>query len=101
MNNNTLNGQDTLDGETASSSELFEAHKNLLRDIWAAWGAHRDNFVKAVGAEGHQKFPRLSTVTLTQIAATCAIDVAISEEQFLAACKANYADAKKKAIRWG
>ena len=89
--------QDTPIGVISSSgdmpSELFDTHKALLQSVWAAWKLHR--------LADPIKYTRLSVVTLTQAGAICALDVGMTEEQFLATCKANYAEAVKNAPRWG
>jgi hypothetical protein len=95
VNNNTLNGQAIPDGVTASSKELHSAHKKLVADLWSTWLLNRAAF-----SEDQAKFTRVSIVSLTQVAATCAIDVSMPEEQFLATCKANYEAALKHAPRW-
>jgi hypothetical protein len=94
-NNNTLNGQATPDGVTASSKELHNVHKKLIDDLWGAWRHNHDAF-----SEDKVTFSRVSVVSLTQVAATCALDVKMTEEQFLATCKANYEAALKHAPRW-
>lgn len=94
-NGNASPAQVTPGGLTASSNELHDIHKKLLRDIWVTWGQHRD------GSKDQVKFTRLSVVTCSQVAATCAVDVHMTEEQFLATCKANYEQASKNAPKWG
>lgn len=103
--NNGSSEQATPIGPVASSSGvpagLFDLHKKLTRDIWATWGQHRDitrGTIDPVTAQ--EKFTRLSIVSLTSIAAICAVDVNMTEENFLATCKANYEQVVKNAPRW-
>ena len=77
--------------------ELHEAHRALSGDLWAVWGQHRDKSMPA----GVEKFQRMSVVTLSHMAAVTAVDVAMSEEQFINVCLANYREAVKRAPRWG
>jgi hypothetical protein len=104
-NNNGSHGQATPTGPIASSSdvppELFDLHKKLCGDIWATWGQHRDKAREVIDpVVAQEKFTRISIVSLTQIAAVCAVDVGLTEEQFLATCKANFETAFKNAPRW-
>ncbi len=103
-NKNGSSGQATPTGPIASSGvppELFDLHKKLCSDIWTAWGAHRDKAREVIDpVVAQEKFTRISIVSLTQIAAVCAVDVSMTEEQFLATCKANFATAFKSAPRW-
>ena len=96
-NSNGSSGQDTLIGPIVSSADiqakLFEAHKSLLKGIWDTWKQHK--------LPDQVKYTRISIVSLTQAAAVCAVDVGMTEENFLATCKANYAQAVKSAPRWG
>jgi hypothetical protein len=93
-NKNASHEQATPIGQIASSGDLLEAHKKLMRDIWATWGPHRDGFGDQVS------FTRLSVITLSQVAAVCAVDVHMPEDKFLAVCKANYEQAHKVAPKW-
>jgi hypothetical protein len=43
----------------------------------------------------------MSVVALSHMAAVTAVDVAMSEEQFINVCLANYREAIKRAPRWG
>ena len=99
VNSKSLNGQDTLIGQIASSDELFKVHEKLIRDIWVVWGQHRDQFVQG-NAANFERFSRVSIVTLTQVAAINANDLHMTEETFLATCKANFAQARKLAPKW-
>ena len=99
----SLNGPDTTGGQTALSGVLHEVHKNLLRNAWAMWKLTWWN-VQSSDKESEVdqvKYTRVSIVTLTQVAATCAVDVGLTEEKFIATCKANYTEALKNAPRWG
>ena len=103
-NKNGSHGQATPTGPIASSGvppELFDLHKKLCGDIWATWGQHRDHARGVIDpVTSQEKFTRISIVSLTQIAAVCAVDVGLTEEQFLATCKANFETAQKNAPRW-
>jgi len=103
-NSNDSGEQATPTGPIASSGvppELFELHKKLCGDIWTAWGQHRDKAREVIDpVVAQEKFTRISIVSLTQIAAVCAVDVGMTEEQFLATCKANFEQAFKAAPRW-
>lgn len=46
-------------------------------------------------------FSRLSIVAMTQIAAIVGVDVNMTQEQFMAVCRANFDEAFKKAPRFG
>jgi hypothetical protein len=102
----------TLDGKKRNvmpdesvdvAPDLFEVHKALLADGWELWKNHRD----AVTTPGlnHKadpiRYSRISIVSFSQIAAVTAVDVGLTEEQFLATCKANYQGAVKRAPRFG
>jgi hypothetical protein len=76
--------------------EHYEMHKRLLEDLWKTWGKHRD-----LNKPKYHEFYRVAVVTLTQQAATLAVDVNMTEEQFLATCKANFQEALRRAPRWG
>jgi hypothetical protein len=104
-NSNGSHGQATPTGPIASSGgvppELFDLHKKLCSDIWATWGSHRDHAQGVIDpVVAQEKFTRVSIVSLTQIAAVCAVDVGMTEEQYLATCKANFETAYKNAPRW-
>ena len=104
-NKNGSHGQATPTGPIASESgvppELFDLHKKLCGDIWATWGTHRDKAREVIDpVVAQEKFTRVSIVSFTQIAAVCAVDVGLTEEQFLETCKANFQQAFKAAPRW-
>ena len=103
-NSNGSHEQDTPTGPIAASGvppELFALHKKLCGDIWATWGTHRDKAREVIDpVVAQEKFTRVSIVSFTQIAAVCAVDVGMTEEQFLASCRANYEQAFKSAPRW-
>jgi hypothetical protein len=77
-------------------AEAFEMHKAFVADVWQVWGRHRDKH-----SPEFQKFYRVSVASLTGMAASTAVDVGMTEERFLATCKANYMEAVKRAPRWG
>jgi hypothetical protein len=79
--------------------DLFDAHKELLADLWNIWGLHRrlNADLRKMDAV---RYSRLSVVTFSQIAAVTALDASMTEEQFLATCKANFDEAVKRAPRW-
>lgn len=79
--------------------DLFDAHKELLADLWNIWSLHRrlNADLRKMDAV---RYSRLSVVTLSQMAAVTAVDVGLTEEQFLATCKANFDEAVKRAPRW-
>jgi hypothetical protein len=103
-NSNGSHGQATPTGPIASSGvppELFELHKKLCGDIWTTWGQHRDKAREVINpVVAQEKFTRVSIVSFTQVAAVCAVDVGMTEEQFLATAKANFEQAFKSAPRW-
>lgn len=77
------------------SPELFEMHQRLLKDLWETWGIHRD-----LNKPKFHEFYRVSVATLTGQAAVLAVDVNMTEDQFLATCKANFKEALKKVPKW-
>ncbi len=104
-NKNGSHGQAMLTGPIASSGdvppELFDLHKKLCGDIWTTWGTHRDKAREVIDpVVAQEKFTRISIVSFTQIAAVCAVDVGMTEEHFLATCKANFEQAFKSVPRW-
>jgi len=87
------------DGEPKTiPEELFQVHKALLAEGWMLWKRHRTLNEPPVGPVA---FSRLSIVTFSQMAAVTAVDVGLTEEQFLETCRANYKEASAKAERWG
>ena len=76
--------------------EYLKMHTEYLKDSWLAWSKHRD-----LNKPKYHEFYRVAVVTLTQQAATLAVDVNLTEEQFLATCKANFQEALRRAPRWG
>lgn len=86
------------DKPKALPEELFQVHKALLDDGWLLWKKHRALNEPPVGPVA---FSRLSIVTFSQMAAVTAVDVGLTEEQFLETCRANYKEASAKAVRWG
>lgn len=78
------------------AGELFDVHKALLNEAWVLWAKHRD-LNKEIGPV---KYSRLSIVTMTHMGAVTAVDVGMTEEQFLQTCKANYEEAARRAPRW-
>jgi hypothetical protein len=46
-------------------------------------------------------FSRLSLVAMTQVAAIVGVDVGMTQEQFLAVCRANFNEAYSKAPKFG
>jgi hypothetical protein len=77
-------------------AEAFDMHKAFTADVWQVWGKHRDRH-----SPDFHKFYRVSVASLTGMAAATAVDVGMTEERFLATCKANYAEAVKRAPRFG
>ena len=77
---------------------LMQAHNILVGKLWEIWKEHRE------WCKGQKIDPviysRVSVVSLTQIAAVTAVDVGMTEEQFLNTCKANFQEANQRAPRW-
>lgn len=88
---------DSEEKTSPPEAAFFGVHKALLDDAWLLWKKHRDAH-KPIGAK---VFSRLSIVTFTQIAAVTAVDVGMTEEQFLKTCEANYRGAVQRAPKWG
>jgi hypothetical protein len=96
------------DGETSSTNanppgidaDLYDTHKELLADLWNLWGLHR-RLNADLRKMDQERFSRISIVSCTHLAAVTAVDVSMSEEQFLNTCKANYRAAVQHAPRWG
>lgn len=92
-NGNSSDEQATPIGGIASSKELHAIHQRISSSIWDVW---------LKGRLGDQAtYTRVSIVSLTHVAAVCAVDVGMSEENFLATCKANYEAALRNAPKWG
>ena len=81
-----------------SAEDLLVLHTGLMTDLLRLWMDRRE-LAKQIGV-GPVKFSRVSIVSLSQLAAVIAVDVGLTEEQFLATCKANFAEAAKRAPRW-
>jgi hypothetical protein len=79
-------------------NELYTLHSKLLEDSWATWRANRSR--AAEGGVEAVRYARLSIVTLSQMAAMTAVDIGLTEKQFLATCKANFDEAYKRAPKW-
>ena len=94
----TSSDQELEQGENGNSV-LMQAHNILVVKLWEIWKEHRE-WCKAQKIDP-VIYSRVSVVSLTQIAAVTAIDVGMTEEQFLNTCKANFQEADKKAPRWG
>jgi hypothetical protein len=95
------NGNENVPSEI--NTELAYIHVGLLAEGWELWRQYRDNVTRpGLNYKTDEvKFSRVSIVTFSQIAAVTAVDVGLTEEQFLATCKANYVEATKRAVRWG
>lgn len=83
-------------GEGTLEQQLQHVHSQLVEDLWTAWKNHRTT--SSIEAE---KYSRISVVSLTQVAAMTAVDVGMTEEQYMLVCMANFNEANKKALRWG
>lgn len=85
-------------GSNGSVTQLFKvAHESMVTKLWDMWKGERS------GADGlsDEIFQRLSVVAMSQVAAIIAVDVTITEEQFLSICQANFKEAYRKAPKWG
>ena len=104
------NGEDlevgslNLDPELANNPDYQATVKMImkLRDTWEASGKE----LEAIEAEAGKpfdfvKFSRLSVVAFTQLAAVLAVDVHMTPEQFLQVTAAQFAEAYKRAPRFG
>ena len=83
-------------GEGSLEQKLQHVHSQLTEDLWIAWKNHRTT--SSVDAE---RYSRISVVSLTQVAAMTAVDVGMTEEQYLLVCMANFNEAYQRAPKWG
>jgi hypothetical protein len=93
-----MDEKQAVNGEGTLEQKLQHVHSDFVADIWRAWKDNRSESATSIDSE---KFSRISVVSLTQVAATTAVDVGMTEEQFLGVCQANFAEAFKRAPRWG
>lgn len=85
-------------GEGTLEQKLQHVHSLLVDDLWTTWKDHRTTSAPAIESE---KYSRISVVSLTQVAAMAAVDVGMTEEQFMLVCMANFNEANKKAPKFG
>jgi hypothetical protein len=81
------------------AAKMKVTHDAFGSGVWSLWKVCRD--LSRTEDFTQEDFQRLSVVTLTQIGSVAAIDCGLTEEQFLATCKANFNEAHKQAPRWG
>ena len=83
-------------GEGTLEQKLQHVHSQLVEDLWVAWKNHR-----STSSVESERYSRISVVSLTQVAAMTAVDVGMTEEQYMLVCMANFNEAYKKAPKWG
>jgi hypothetical protein len=80
-------------------SDNNEPHYQLMVQLLAEY---RDKFIELSKKDlaDHMTFSRLNIVAMTQFGAMLAVDVGMSDDQFLNVCRSNFEEAFKRAPRF-
>ena len=82
--------------QPAARSAEYDLTVRLLTEFQQTWQRlYKQENIDAM------VFSRFSLVALTQLSAVIAVDVGMSDEQFLSVCKAQFTEAFAKAPRFG
>jgi hypothetical protein len=91
----TETGQNT--SVSITKERVQEVHKNLMDTLWELWkqqlAAHKP-LEQGV-------YSRIVVLSSTQLAAVLAVDVGLTESQFLAICHENFKESLRRAPKWG
>lgn len=83
------------DEDTPVVEDYRKVHQALVADLWDVWKRHHcEPFTPEV-------YSKLSVVSLTHVASIIALDVKMTQDQYLKVCLSNFLDAQKKAPKWG